>query len=73
MLKATALFRPSWLQAYISPVAEGGVEGLSPWVEKVPDVTQARDLKNFWLLFNNLSAKIRAEILRTDFHHCHDH
>lgn len=42
---------------HISPVAEGGVEGLLLWVEELPDVTETGDFKNLRLLLDNLSGK----------------
>lgn len=43
--------------AYVGPVAEGGVEGLHPRGEEVPDVTETGDFENLGLLLNNLSGK----------------
>lgn len=43
--------------AYVSPVAEGCVEGPSLWVEQVPNVTEAGDFKNLRLLLDNLPAQ----------------
>lgn len=47
--------------AYVGPVAKGGVEWLSLWVEEFPDVTETGNFKDLRLLLNNLSGKHRAE------------
>lgn len=47
--------------AYVGPVAEGGVEGLSLWVEEFPDVTETGNFKDLRLLLNNLSGKHSAD------------
>lgn len=47
--------------AYVAPIAKGSVEGLSLWVEEVPDVTETGDFKNLRLLLNNLSGKHRRD------------
>lgn len=44
--------------AYISPVPERRVEGLSLWVEQVPDVPETSNFKHLWFLLNNLSAQV---------------